>query len=272
MAGLRPAWSLLGGPVVAVLATGCAVHGSGQPTLQTVRVETPAHPGARCELSNDVGRWVVPGTPGTVEVRTSLQPLRVSCRAEGGSSGSAGAAASAGKTGGAGALAGGVVGGAAVVAAVGPASFALFPVLSAVAVATGAAAGAATGQTVEARQRKLRYPETITVVLVAMTPPGDPAPAMLGLTVRGLSATEAGARGVERRAVLVTQVADGGVARAAGARVDDVVLAAGGVEVFDAADLEERVRQRTAGTVLQLTVRREGRTLELVAALPAVAP
>jgi hypothetical protein len=272
MAVVRPAWSLLGGSVVAALGAGCAVHGSGQPTLQTVRVETPAHPGARCELSNDVGQWVVPATPGSVEVQTSLQPLRVACRAEGGSSGSAGAAATAGRTGGGGALAGGVVGSVAMVAAVGPASFALFPVMTAVAVATGAAAGAATGQTVEARQRKLRYPDTITVVLVALAPPGAAAPAALGLTVRGLSATEAGARGVERRAVLVTQVAAGGVAHTAGARVDDVVLAAGGVEVFDAADLEERVRQRTAGTLLQLTVRREGRTIELVAALPAAAP
>jgi PDZ domain len=254
-----------------LLAAGCAVHGVGQPTLQTVRVETPAQPGARCELSNDVGQWVVPSTPGVVEVRTSLQALRVACHAAGGSSGSMGARASAGKTGGGGALAGGVIGGAAVAGAVGTASFAIFPVLAVVAVATGAAVGATAGHTAEARQQTLRYPDTITVTLATPLAAGAAPAARLGMTVRGLTQAEAGARGLARRGALVTALVDGGVARKVGVLVGDVVLAAAGVEVGDAADLEERVRHWAAGALLQLTVWRDGRTMELVVA-PAAAP
>lgn len=247
--------------------TGCASHGTGQPTSQTVRVETPSHPGARCELSNDVGQWVVESTPGSVLLTTSLQPLVVACRAAGGASGGAGTPSVTGRTSGAGAVAGGVVGGAAMAAAAGPASMVFLPVLTVLAIATGAAAGAMVGQTAEAQVQQLRYPDTIHVTLTGVPPPAadDAHRPALGLSVRGIASGELRERGLGGRgAALVTRLADPGIARAAGLQAGDLVVAANGTEVADAADLEQCVRALAPGAPLQLTIWRAGRAIEIV--------
>jgi len=142
------------------------------------------------------------------------------------------------------------------------------------AVATGAAAGATAGQTAEARQRTLRYPDTITVTLATAAPMalGTAPPGRLGMTVRGLSLAEASGHGLDRRGALVTGLADVGLARVAGVRVGDVVLAASGIEITDAAGLEDRVRLWRPDAPLQLTVWRDGRTIELVVAPAAAKP
>jgi hypothetical protein len=249
------------------MVAGCATRGSGQPTNQTVRVETPEHLGARCELSNDAGRWVVESTPGSVLLVTSLQPLVVTCRAEAGATGGTGKPSKAGRTSGAGAVAGGVVGGAAMAAAAGSASMVFFPVLTVLAVATGATAGAMVGQMAEAHGQQLRYPDTIRVTLTGLTPSAadDAHRPALGLSVRSLATGELRERGLgERGAALVTRLADPGIARAAGLQAGDVVVAANGNEVADAADLERRVRALAPGVPLQLTVWRAGRVIEIV--------
>jgi serine protease Do len=89
----------------------------------------------------------------------------------------------------------------------------------------------------------------------------------LGIVVRGLAVVEARERGLgERAAVLVTAVSADGRAQRAGLLADDVVLAADGVDVVDAADLEARVRALASAAPLRLTVWRGGRVLDIVVA------
>lgn len=61
----------------ALMSTGCASIVSGQ--LQSLSVDTPGCPGARCELSNDKGKWFVSSTPGSVMVGRSYNNLQVVC-------------------------------------------------------------------------------------------------------------------------------------------------------------------------------------------------
>ena len=62
----------------------CASIVSG--TSQNVSVDTPGCAAARCELSNDKGKYFVPSTPGTVTVNRSYNNLQVSCSREGATS------------------------------------------------------------------------------------------------------------------------------------------------------------------------------------------
>jgi len=257
------------GPVMlCAIAAGCATH--GQPVTQTLRVETPGWPGASCDLANDRGTWQVPSTPGPVTVATSAQPLRVACRAVG-SSGGVGMPSTVNQpTSGAGAVAGGVLGGAAIATAVGATALTFIPALGVITVGLGVATGAIAGNTAEASRRELRYPDQITVMMSSgpTTALGAPAPGpRLGIVVRGLAVVEARERGLgERAAVLVTAVSADGRAQRAGLLADDVVLAADGVDVVDAADLEARVRALASAAPLRLTVWRGGRVLDVVVA------
>ena len=258
--------------VFGLLLQACASPGT--PVTQTVRVETPGCALVACELSNDRGHWSLPRTPGTVTLITSHEPLKLSCRADDGVLASAGLASSTASPTGAGAVTGGVVGGAAVGAAVGTAALAYIPVLGVIAVLGGVAAGAAAGQTMEAGRQSIRYPELISLpmncaVATAMLPAG----ASLGLGIRGLLPAQAHAAGAgERSAVLVTSVAVGGRAAAAGLRSGDILLAADGQALRDAADLEERVLALAPGAPLALRVWRDRQVLELVLTRAAAAP
>jgi membrane-associated protease RseP (regulator of RpoE activity) len=210
-----------------------------------------------------------------VALTTSHAPLKVSCLAEGGAVGSAGAPSSVPSASGAGAVTGGVVGGAAVGAAFGATALAFIPVLGVITVLSGVAAGAATGQAVESRQQSIRYPELISVPMVCPDTAAAslPAGAALGLGIRGLLPVQARDAGVgERGAVLVTSVAAGGRAEAAGLRSGDVILAADGYDLFDAADFEQRVLSLAPGTPLTLRVWRDGQVLDLVLTRAAAAP
>lgn len=256
-----------------LLAQGCATP--GRPGTQTVRVETPGCAQVTCELSNDQGHWQVPRTPGTVTLTTSHAPLKVNCRAEKGVQGSVGTPSTVTPAAGAGAVAGGVVGGAAVGAAAGATALSFIPVLGVIVVLSGVALGAATGQIVESGQRGIRYPELISVPMNcgATAAPPLPAGAGLGLGVRGLLPVQAREAGVgERGAVLVTSVAAGGRAAAAGLRSGDILLAADGQDLGDAADLEERVLASPTGAPLALRVWRDGQILALVLTRPPAPP
>ena len=225
-----------------VLATallgGCAAP-VGKPIKQTVRVETPGCATASCTVSNDRGSWRIERTPGDLEVTTSREPLKVVCRSEGDAQGTADAPSSLSGTHGVGAVAGGLAGGAAVGAAVGSVALAFIPALGVLMVLTGAALGASAGTAIETSQQTVAYPPAISIAL-ACKAPGEASmalrPARFGVGFRGLSVAEAQALGLgERGAVLVTEVASGSVAEVAGLRRDDVLLAANGRPVIDAA-------------------------------------
>lgn len=92
--------------------------------------------------------------------------------------------------------------------------------------------------------------------------PAEPEPARPHLGVMLQPAAD-GAR--------VGSVAADGVAAAAGLKAGDVVIAAAGEKVGDADALSAIIRRQAPGTWLPLTLRREGRTLHLVAKFPPTA-
>ncbi len=47
--------------------------------MQSVRIETPWCPGARCTAVNDLGEWTLAATPGTIRLQPSLRRLKVTC-------------------------------------------------------------------------------------------------------------------------------------------------------------------------------------------------
>ena len=267
-----PLWAAV---ACALIAQGCA--SPGKPALQTIGIETPGCAQASCELRNDRGSWRLARAPGEVEVITSKAPLRVVCRAEDGAEGSAGASSSVSPQSGVGAVAGGVAGGAAVGAAFGTVALTFIPVLGVAVLLGGVAAGAAAGQAVEGTQREFGYPASISIPMSCRGEDSAAAKttgtASFGVAVRGLPQAEARALGLgERGAVLVTNVAEGGRAHAAGLRGGDVVLAIDGREISDATDLEVRVLSLAPGSSLILHLRREGQSLELTLTLPNAAP
>lgn len=77
--GRPPLW--LAALALPWLLQGCASIVSGQ--TQVVSVQTPGCEAARCELSNDKGKWFVSSTPGTVSVNRSYNNLQVLCRKDG---------------------------------------------------------------------------------------------------------------------------------------------------------------------------------------------
>lgn len=60
---------------------GCASIVSG--SSQTVSVDSPGCAGARCDLSNDKGKYFVTSTPGTVTLNRSYNKLQVTCSRDG---------------------------------------------------------------------------------------------------------------------------------------------------------------------------------------------
>jgi len=255
---------------------GCA--STGKPVTQSVRVETPGCTLVACELSNDLGSWRLPRTPGSLTVTTSRSPLKVSCWSEEGSQGGIHMLSSMDAATGAGAVAGGALGGAGVGAALGATALAFVPVFGVIIVLTGVAAGVTAGAAVESGQRAIRYPDLIGVPMncsaeglaVAVAPV---AGAAVGLGIRGLLPEQAREAGLgERRGVLVTSVAEGSAAAAAGLRSGDIILSVDGQSLGDASDMEARVIVVVPGTPLTLGIWREGRALELVLTRRPMAP
>ncbi len=253
--------------VLALLALGCATQ-PGTSVPQQITVETPGCPGARCELSNDRGRWVLPATPGAVTVMTSTTPLRLSCQGSDGQPATIGSSATAAPPTGKGAVLGGAAGGAAVGVGVGAAALSFIPVLGVIAVVGGIGMGAAAGQAVEAQAQSLHYPATLTLPMAcgAALPVAPP----FGFQVRTLDAAAAHAAGLPtpaperpaRGAVLVTRVTAGSPAEAAGLRAGDLLLAAQGLELHDAAQLETWLRVLAPGQALVLRFQRDGQQRE----------
>lgn len=260
---------------VGLALAGCA--STPEPVKQLVRVDTPRCAPARCTLSNDLGSWQVPRTPGEVTVLVSSQPLKAVCVAEGGIESSAGAPASRQPDDHSGAAAGATVG-AAVGLALGAAALAVFPPLGLMAIQAGALAGTVGGGAADAGRNQYRYPPQISIVMPcgAGQDAVDPAPTRsggVGVAIRGLSAAEARAAGVgDRGGVLVTRVGGDGAAAAAGLREGDIVLAANGRATDDAGDLEQVVLGLGPGGALALQVWREGRVVDLSIRMPGVAP
>ncbi|MDO9074461.1 MAG: PDZ domain-containing protein [Rubrivivax sp.] len=264
----------LTGPVlvalVPLLLAACATQ-PGTSVPQAITVETPGCLGARCELSNDRGSWVLPATPGTVTVITSTTPLRLSCQGHDGQPATIGSSADTTPATGKGAVLGGAAGGAAVGVGFGAAALSFIPVLGAIAVVMGIGAGAAAGQAVEAQTHALHYPSTLTLPMACGAPlsaPGAAAP--FGFQVRTLDAAAARAAGLVpppgaagRGAVLVTAVNTGSRAEALGLRAGDLVLEANGRQLQDAARLELALRSLAPGQALVLQVQREGRAMSV---------
>jgi S1-C subfamily serine protease len=256
--------------VLALAVGGCATP-LGTSVLQSIAVETPGCPAARCELSNDRGTWVLAATPGSVTVQTSTSPLRLSCRGPAGQAASIGANVAASPRSGTGPLVGGAVGGAAVGVGLGAAALSFIPVLGVLAVATGIAAGALAGGAVEAQAQALHYPATLTLPMsCSMAQPTWAVQPAFGFQVRTLDAESARAAGLapptagaaERGAVLITQVAAGSAAESAGLRTGDLLLVANGRILQDAAQLELWLRTLPPGGVLVLQLQRDGQLLE----------
>ncbi len=253
-----------GGSITTALVIGlqgCATPPA--PPTQVVHVQTPGCAEARCVVSNDLGSWAVPRTPGSVSVSVSRHPLGVACRAEGAFPEGVQAWSSRPATSGGGAATGAVAGGAAVGAAFGATALTFIPVLGVATLVAGAAAGALAGDAVEAHSHPLRYPEVVSVPLScgagglqARTAP------RLGIGVRGLTPAEATAAGV-RGAVQVTDVAAGSIGATGGLQVGDLIVALNGQDVLDAADLEERLLGLPAEAPLVLRAWRDQRYLDL---------
>lgn len=258
---------------IAALALIASVVGCASPTapaMQTIRVQTPGCAIASCELSNDRGNWQLSRTPGSVTVAVSRDPLKLICRADESSAGTAMARSSRPATSGTGAVTGGVAGGAVTGAALGATALAFIPPLGVLAVLTGAGVGAVAGEAAESHSRPLRYPDSVSVPLNCSA--ADSGSAVmglkgsgLGLGIRGMTLAEAMAAGLSgRTAVIVTSVVPEGRAAASGLRDGDVVLAANGQDLGDAADLEERVLALPDTVPLTLRVWRDRRAFELV--------
>jgi hypothetical protein len=253
-----------------LLAMGCATQ-PGKSVSQQITVETPGCPGARCELNNDRGTWVLPATPGRVTVLTSTTPLRLSCQGTDGQPASTGSSATAAPPTGKGAVLGGVAGGAAVGVGVGSVALGFIPALGVIIVVAGVGAGAAAGQAAEAQAQALQYPPTLTLPMACGATLASLAPApAFGFQVRTVDAAAARAAGLAspvgtpgRGAVLVTTVTAGSAAAAAGLRAGDLLLAANGRDLLDAAQLELWLRILAPGQPLVLQLQRDGQPMEL---------
>jgi S1-C subfamily serine protease len=75
-----------------------------------------------------------------------------------------------------------------------------------------------------------------------------------------------------RDGLQIAKVSPGGVADAAGLTADDVIVSIGGANVRTAQDLTAIIRKQVPGTTLPLSVRRESKTLHVVARLPNPPP
>lgn len=248
----------VGGAAAALLLAACGT--TGQPTQQSIWVETPDCPAASCQLRNDRGEWTLPRTPGRVTVVTSKSPLEVTCRA-GDVRTTSSAPPDVPPSSGGGALAGAALGGGAMAAATaGAAAVGMAPV-AAILVLWGAVAGAGVGAAAEGATRPWGYPEWIAVPLRCGPERDGPR---FGFTVRGLTDQEARAAGrPDAGAARVTAVAEGSRAAAAGLRPGDVVTAANGIAIDGAARLEALARATPPGQALVLRIERDGESRDV---------
>jgi membrane-associated protease RseP (regulator of RpoE activity) len=228
------------GLALASCLAGCA-SGPGQSVDQVVRVETPGCVASQCTLRNDMGRWDLGTVPGEIQVKTSRQPLEVSCVADGhrahlstpveplrpvdGRSGALGAGVGAGVT----------------AATFAPALATPLAPVAGVMIAVGAVAGAGAGRAIDASQRGWRYPATLSV-------PMDCEAATIEQAVWGMAVEGSPDDGALR----VTRLAPGGRAAAAGLRPGDLILSVNGAEVLGTPSLASRLQ--TASRPIALRV------------------
>jgi membrane-associated protease RseP (regulator of RpoE activity) len=244
----------------------CATS-AGRSTTQVLHVETPGCDRARCTLSNDFGIWQVDPTPGDVTVTTSEKPLEVSCRiheqqasdvrppdplrAVASASGVAGAAIGAG-----------VVGAAAVPMLATP-----YAPVAGIVMLISAAAGAGVGRAADAASRTWSYPATVSVPLRCDAAGADAAAlaaAVFGLAVRSSSTQD---RSADRAgAALVTALAPGGRAAAAGLEVGDLIVAVDDRPVAGAAGLQALLHGESQSLALKIV--RGARSMVIQLPLP----
>ena len=264
--------------LVAAVAIAAGSIGSGvlaaESATQTIWIETPGCETARCEVSNDKGRWTVESTPGTVTIATSSKPLEVTCNAQGTGSplGPTRVPSQKGDAAPAVAVAGGALGAVVGIAAIAAAAAVPWALPGAVQLLIPAMQiGAGVGGMVDEASRPVSYPATIAVPLVCharATLESQLAAAPLGIAVRGLTANEiAAAELASVEGAIVTRTAPGSRADRGGVRVGDIVVACNDAGVAAAAELEAMVRSATPGQPLKLRVWRERQRMEIV--LPA---
>jgi len=199
------------------LLSACASIVDGQ--NQTVSVQTPGCDAARCELSNDKGKWFVPSTPGSVTIGRSYNNLQVRCGKDDFSAELASIASTTKGMAFGNILLGGIIG-------------------AGVDMHSGAA---------------YDYPQLISVPMQCQpgsaSPPGA-RPPRLGLQVSRTDPSGAGGAGVT-----VLQVTPGSPAAHAGLRAGDVILRIHGVVVSDPEDLAREIERLRTERVLELQVR-----------------
>ena len=81
----------------------------------------------------------------------------------------------------------------------------------------------------------------------------------LGITMRPILLDDAQEAGLEGRGILITDVSEGSPAAVAGLHQGDVITALNGREVINSSQLQNAVARRTPGTVIRMTVLRDGR-------------
>ncbi len=259
----------LAGAVSVATSPASAAAGAAAPSTQTIRVETPGCATARCEASNDKGRWTLERTPGTLAVATSSEPLVIVCGEPAAASplGPTRVPAEKGKSEGTATIAGSVAGAALGIAAIAAAAAVPFALPGAIQLLVPAmTAGAGMGAMVDEAGRPVSYPEVISVPLACYPPAvseSELASAPLGVAVRGLTLDEAAAAGLTAGAgAIVTRTAPGSRAERSGLRVGDVVVACDGAKVAGAAELEAMVRGAGTDRQLSLRVLRDRQTVE----------
>jgi len=88
---------------------------------------------------------------------------------------------------------------------------------------------------------------------------GEVVRGWLGITMRPILQDEAQEAGLEGRGVLIIDVSEGSPAAVAGLQLGDVITALNGREVTNSSQLQNAVARRTPGTVVRMTVLRDGR-------------
>lgn len=219
-----------------VVSSGCASIVSGQ--NQVISVDTPGCEGAKCELSNDKGKWYVAQTPGTTIVNRSYNNLQVICNKEGFPTSTISIPSTTKGMAFGNILLGGIIG-------------------AGIDVNSGAA---------------YDYPQSISVPIncKASSPIVDStrnsfSKPKLGLRVKDVSAS--GVRSLSTtsptRGVWVVGVTDKSPAHLAGIKEGDIILRANGVEVADSNALSTIVSDLRSGSMLELHVFSEGHETDL---------
>lgn len=240
MRNIRRAWRLVLAAAALLALQGCASIVSG--SSQAVSVDSPGCAGARCELSNDKGKYFVASTPGTVTLNRSYNNLQVTCSRDGVASEPLSVASTTKGMAFGNILFGGVIG-------VG------------VDVATGAA---------------YDYPQLISVPMACVAAAGQAAapPVRLGVEVARVEAVAGGPPPVGAK---VLRVEPQSLAEQWGLQAGDVLLRVNGNPIRDpealAALMAAFGADRRTARELELLLRREGATEDTLrrVTLPAVA-